>query len=110
MILINSRKIEIVLNEYTDKEYRERMGYPLKNLERIVLVDGEEIYRDRQIPSLYLCDKSILRQFEDWTNECYSKPEQSKDSGNIAGDRCYCCCPFRKLWSKLFGKRVKFKA
>lgn len=88
-------KAEVIFNYYGSGKEENGMN-TIAQIERIVLVDGEEIYRDKQIPSLYVRDKSILRQFEDWTNTCYSKPKQSKDSGNIASDRCYCCCPFRK--------------
>lgn len=109
MELICSEKIEVICNHYTNENPSEGSKKPVACIERIVSVDGEEVYRDQQKPALRYKDNSILHQFENWTNEFYSESEQSKSSDNITGNRCNCCCPFCKLWFKFFGKGFKFK-
>ena len=69
--------------------------------ERIILVNGEEIYRDSQ--------KSVFRDFENWLDElCSSKEfdngccttDQTRERGGF----------FKILWAKFFGKSFKFKS
>lgn len=109
MILGGSRKIEIVFNEYTDKKYSENSGYPVRFIERIILYDGEEIYRDKQNSQLYLQDKSLLSQLEDWVTGSYSPPEQAKYCGNVCTKCRNYRCFFCKFRFKLFRKHFKFK-
>lgn len=109
MILANSRKIEVIFNEYTDKEYPDQMGFPLKFLERIVLCDGEEVYRDKLSDQLYLQDRSFLRQFEDWVSGV-GLPFKESQSGCDVG--CECCNKrrlFRVFRFEFFRKVFKFK-
>lgn len=74
MELACSSKIEIVFN-YFDAGKDDNEHFLPTPIERIVSIDGEEIYRDKQKPAIYAKDKSILRQFEDWANEYHSNIE-----------------------------------
>lgn len=109
MVLANSRKIEVLFNEYTNKEHSGKTGYPLKSLERIVLYDGEEVYRDKLGVQLYLQDKSLLHQFENWVTGSGFLFEKFQGSCNIGCDRCNERCLFRIFRFKFFGKIFKFK-
>ena len=107
-MLAHSRKIEVIYNEYTDKEYPHNMGYPLKFIERIVLCDGEEVYRDKLNTQIYLQDKSFLRQLENWV---FGSPFKKSQNGGNAGSNCrnFRClfCIFR---FKFLRKVFKFKS
>lgn len=109
MKLICSEKIEVIFNHYADETNLERVGIPVTYIERIVLVDGEEIYRDKQKPNIYNKDKSLLYQFKNWANEYYSETEQTQCCNNISSNRRNYIRFFSKLWFKLFRKRFKFK-
>ena len=66
--------------------------------ERIILVNGEEIYRDSQKYWLHGKEKSVFRDFENWLDELCSSKEF--DNGGF----------FKILWAKFFGKSFKFKS
>ena len=77
--------------------------------ERIILVNGEEIYRDSQKYWLRGKEKSVIRDFENWLDElCSSKEfdngccttDQTRERGGF----------FKILWAKFFGKSFKFKS
>lgn len=70
-------------------------------IERIVLVDGEEVYRDRQKNALFCKDESVLRQFEDWCNELLF--ENSKHGSDATCNPNKLFSLVRKFWLKLFG-------
>lgn len=108
MKAIPSSKIEVIFNYDAPKQSDNGKLMPTP-VERIVLVDGEEIYRDKQMPFLYVRDKSILRQFENWTNEYYSKSKQAQCCCKVCRNGQNRTCFFSKLWLKLFGKRFKLK-
>ena len=77
--------------------------------ERIILVNGEEIYRASQKYWLRGKEKSVFRDFENWLDElCSSKEfdngccttDQTRERGGF----------FKILWAKFFGKSFKFKS
>lgn len=105
---IPSSKIEVIFNYGTSKLGNNGKFIPVP-IERIVLIDGEEIYRDKQMPFLYMRDKSLLRQFENWVNEYYSKPKQTQCCCKVCRNSQNNICFFSKLWFKFFGKRFKLK-
>ena len=101
-----THKIEVIFNHYGVKGIHKTTVYD--NIERIVLVDGEEIYRDKQRNGIYHKDKSILRQFENWSNEFLLKEFDNRKDVDSKNHDCSCfCC---KFWLKLFRKCFKFKS
>lgn len=100
-----THKIEVIFNHLIGRKSGIFTSYD--TIERIVLVDGEEIYKDKQMPVQYCKDKSILRQFEEWTSEFLL--EEFDNRKDVASDTHNCSCFFCKFWFKLFGKRFKFK-
>ncbi len=89
-------KVEIFFISHEDKE------------ERIILVNGEEIYHDSQ--KYWLCrkEKSVFRDFENWLDELCSSKEFN--NGCCTADQARERGSFLKiLGSKFFGKSFKFK-
>lgn len=76
---IPSSKIEVIFN-YGAPKQGDNGKFLSTPIERIVLIDGEEIYRDKQMPFLYVRDKSILRQFENWVNELSIHQDYQKNT------------------------------
>lgn len=104
----NTFKIEIIYNSYLGEHKSHTCFTPVTYFERIVIVNGEEIYRDKQKPTQYLRDKSILSQLETWSHESLT-PQDTNNRENIVCNGHYRGCFFRKLWFKFFRKRFKFK-
>lgn len=105
---IITSKIEITYNSYIGEYKKHACFTPITHFERIVLVDGKEIYRDRQKPTQYLRDKSILSQLKAWSHESLTSQE-TYNGQNIVCNGHYRGCFFCKLWFKFFRKRFKFK-
>ena len=77
--------------------------------ERIILVNGEEIYRDSQKYWLHGKEKSVFRDFENWLDELCSSKEF--DNGCCTTDQTRERGGFFKIrWAKFFGKSFKFKS
>lgn len=104
----NSSKIEIIYNSYLGEHNSHTYFTPVTYFERIVLVDGEEIYRDKQKPTQYLRDKSLLGKLEAWSHESLTL-QKNNNGQNIVCNSHYRGCLLRKLWFKFFRKRFKFK-
>lgn len=76
-------------------------------VERIVMADGEEVYRDKQRSAIHLKDRSLLKEFIDWANP-YMLPDTVKKRdarADIIKNRCNRRCFLGILWFKIFGKR-----
>lgn len=94
-----SVKVEVFITPVNGVMKNSRMFY--HSIERIVLVDGEEVFHDIQKNALFSRDESILRQFENWCNELLL--ENSKNRGDVACNTNKFFSLVSKFWFKLFG-------
>lgn len=56
---------------------------------------------------IYFKDKSPLKQFTDWLNDCISR-EQFENTHYICSQRRNFFKSIQMFWLKLFGKQIKF--
>ena len=104
MKLIENHKVEIRFNYYGD----DNTPHEFKYIERIVSMNGEEIYRDKQNIKLYSLNNSPLFQFEQWIIGSLA-PEQAKRGNDVSSNSRQRICTLHKFWLKVFGKFFKLK-
>lgn len=99
-LLLNS--IEITISGEVEANSDSSSYHILSSVSRIVTVNGKEAYKDKMSPKMYIASKDPIRNFEKFLLG-FEKTQSSSNTGSNGRNRG---CLFKKIWRKLFSKKI----
>ena len=100
----NTTNIHIVISHNCRDSRESACSRELLSVSRSIWVDGKEIYKDKMDPKVYMASFDPIKKLEKFLLGL----EKSESGNDIGSNGANTGCFFKKVWGKLFGKKVQF--